>query len=297
MKKTTAPTALDVIEYFRDTPEPEAARTLELARAFVAMRQGRKPVGRTPRQTRRREPTPDDTSVAKAPQTKPAKTAPEPGPGEKAEPQRAAETEDEPPQAEPDEIEAAAKTEAETEPAPDDESNEPEAAPRYRTAEAQRKARLRRLATIQPKPKRRQAPPQAPPKEAATQDRRAVERQRPARPAAPPRPRQRKDAEPVPEKSYVSAVDFSARGATRGQVYPVEVAGEVVRPRTPPAANTPLPFYEGEDGPTLAAQPHHHRKKWTDRQWGAFEENKAAAADARAEDAQPHAVVVHVINN
>ena len=42
---------------------------------------------------------------------------------------------------------------------------------------------------------------------------------------------------------------------------PVEVAGEIVRPRMAPEPKKAQPFYEGEDCATLAAQPHHHRER------------------------------------
>ena len=99
---------------------------------------------------------------------------------------------------------------------------------------------------------------------------------------------------------YDSVVDFTARGATRGQIHPVEIAGEIVRPRAAPPANPnkTRPFYDGEDGGTLATQPHHHRERWSDRQWAAFEEHKTStAAEAKAGRDEPHAVAVHIINN
>ena len=102
---------------------------------------------------------------------------------------------------------------------------------------------------------------------------------------------------PEPEPEYESVVDFSAHGATRGQIHPVVVAGEIVRPRAAPEPKKAQPFYEGEDGATLAGQPHHHRERWIDRQWAAFEEHKAtSAAKAQAEQEEPLAVAVQVIN-
>ena len=102
---------------------------------------------------------------------------------------------------------------------------------------------------------------------------------------------------PVPEPEYESVVDFSANGPTRGQIHPVKVGGEIVRPRAAPGPKKTPPFYEGEDGATLAGQTHHRRKRWTDGQWAAFEEHKAmSAARAQAEQKEPLAVAVKIIN-
>ena len=40
-----------------------------------------------------------------------------------------------------------------------------------------------------------------------------------------------------------------------------------------------MPVYEGTDGATLATQPRHHRRRWTDEQWGAFEEHRRLEVD------------------
>ena len=100
-----------------------------------------------------------------------------------------------------------------------------------------------------------------------------------------PRTRAPKSWKRPQEVAYESVVDFSANGATRGQLHPVRARGEIVRPRAAPPAETrsPKPFYAGEDGNTLLLQPPAHRKRWTEAQWIAFEKAKRAAEQARKE--------------
>ena len=202
-------------------------------------------------------------------------------------------------------VQTTPKSDATVEPAPARVTPQrPEPMPRYRTAAMQEKARLERIRreaddapARPPKPARpttrttpqATAEPAKPPKKRA----RPSKRWRPARPI-PPRPGRPTAPDPVYE--YESVVDFSARGATRGQIHPVQVDGQTVRPQPPPPrqANKTHAFYDGDDGATLAKQPHHHREQWTDRQWAAFEEHKAS--EKHAEDDTPHAVAVRIIN-
>ena len=89
---------------------------------------------------------------------------------------------------------------------------------------------------------------------------------------------------PRPQKPvYETVVDFSAKGPTRGQLRPVTQDGRVVMPRKPPPQQPVKEHYEGEDGDVLRRQPEHHRKRWTDAKWLAYEEAKRMAADSRRE--------------
>jgi hypothetical protein len=46
----------------------------------------------------------------------------------------------------------------------------------------------------------------------------------------------------------------------------------------------PVPFYEGTDGAELAAQPRSHRRRWSDAQWVAFEEQRKAEVEESQKD-------------
>ena len=51
--------------------------------------------------------------------------------------------------------------------------------------------------------------------------------------------------------------------------------------------------YDGNDGATLDTQPRHHRKQWTDEQWGAFEEYRRLEAE-ESKGVPPFASIVVV---
>ena len=73
-----------------------------------------------------------------------------------------------------------------------------------------------------------------------------------------------------PDGREYDRVEFPTRENTEA----VEIA--TVK-RTKPKVQPP-PFYPGEDGEVLAAQPRSHRKRWTEAQWAAFEEYRDASA-------------------
>ena len=79
---------------------------------------------------------------------------------------------------------------------------------------------------------------------------------------------------PLPTHEVTDAVAVDARVVTRSGV------------RKPP------PVYNGTDGATLAAQPRNHRRRWTDRQWLAFEEHLRLEIDLARGDAPAAAVWV-----
>ena len=58
---------------------------------------------------------------------------------------------------------------------------------------------------------------------------------------------------PLPTHEVTDAVAVDARRVNRSHV------------------RKPMPVYDGTDGAELAAQPRSHRRRWTDRQWLAFE--------------------------
>ena len=80
---------------------------------------------------------------------------------------------------------------------------------------------------------------------------------------------------PLPSHEVTDAVPLDARLLSR---------------RTPRPAQ---PFYEGTDGNELAAQPRSHRKRWTDAQWGAYEEHRRCAVVTSERD-DPVAVAIVV---
>jgi hypothetical protein len=43
-----------------------------------------------------------------------------------------------------------------------------------------------------------------------------------------------------------------------------------------PESKAPVAFYAGSEAAELLVQPHYHRKRWTDEQWGAYYEAKAS---------------------
>lgn len=66
---------------------------------------------------------------------------------------------------------------------------------------------------------------------------------------------------PLPTHEVTDAVPLEARHVKRRTERP------------------PQPFYEGTDGRTLADQPRSHRKRWSDAQWGAYEEYRRVEID------------------
>ena len=71
---------------------------------------------------------------------------------------------------------------------------------------------------------------------------------------------------------------------------PVPLEARLVSKRT---ARKVMPVYDGNDGAMLATQPRHHRRRWTDEQWGAFEEHRRLEDD-ESKGASPLASVVVV---
>ena len=69
---------------------------------------------------------------------------------------------------------------------------------------------------------------------------------------------------------------------------PVPLDARIVSRRT---AKKQVPVYEGTEGVELANQPRHHRRHWTDEQWGAFEEHRRVETD----DAKDHPVASAVL--
>ena len=57
---------------------------------------------------------------------------------------------------------------------------------------------------------------------------------------------------------------------THEVTHAVPLDAHLVRRRTDRKA--PLPFYAGLDGAELATQPRTHRRRWSDAQWGSFQE-------------------------
>ncbi len=55
-------------------------------------------------------------------------------------------------------------------------------------------------------------------------------------------------------------------------------------------ARKQTPVYTGTDGSELAAQPRSHRRRWTDRQWLAFEEHRRQEVELAQND-EPAAAV------
>jgi hypothetical protein len=80
---------------------------------------------------------------------------------------------------------------------------------------------------------------------------------------------------PLPSHEVTDAVPLEARLLTRRTSRPAH------------------PLYEGTDGEELAAQPRSHRKRWTDAQWGAYEEHRRCM-DATLERDDPVAVAIVV---
>lgn len=81
-------------------------------------------------------------------------------------------------------------------------------------------------------------------------------------------------AVPLPTHEVTDAVAVNARLAARSGV------------------RKEKPAYTGTDGAKLAAQPRRHRRRWTDRQWLAFEEHLRLETDLANDDAPAAAVWV-----
>ncbi len=79
---------------------------------------------------------------------------------------------------------------------------------------------------------------------------------------------------PLPTHEVTDAVAVDARRVSRSHV------------------RKPMPVYAGTDGAELAAQPRSHRRRWTDRQWLAFEEHLRLETDLANDDAPAAAVWV-----
>lgn len=82
-------------------------------------------------------------------------------------------------------------------------------------------------------------------------------------------------AVPLPTHEVTDAVAVDARRVSRSHV------------------RKPMPVYAGTDGAELAAQPRSHRRRWTDRQWLAFEEHVRLETDLAESD--PPAAAVWVV--
>lgn len=80
---------------------------------------------------------------------------------------------------------------------------------------------------------------------------------------------------PLPTHEVTDAVAVDARRVSRSHV------------------RKPMPVYAGTDGAELAAQPRSHRRRWTDRQWLAFEEHLRLEVDLAKSD--PPAAAVWVV--
>ncbi len=80
---------------------------------------------------------------------------------------------------------------------------------------------------------------------------------------------------PLPTHEVTDAVAVDARRVSRSHV------------------RKPMPVYAGTDGAELAAQPRSHRRRWTDRQWLAFEEHVRLETDLAESD--PPAAAVWVV--
>ena len=79
---------------------------------------------------------------------------------------------------------------------------------------------------------------------------------------------------PLPTHEVTDAVAVNARLAARS------------------GARREKPVYTGADGAKLAAQPRSHRRRWTDRQWLAFEEHLRLETDRAGDDPPAGAVGV-----
>jgi len=77
--------------------------------------------------------------------------------------------------------------------------------------------------------------------------------------------------------------------ATHEVTVAVAIDARIVR-RT--AARKTVPLYAGSDGAELAQQPRGHRRRWTDRQWLAFEEHRRLEAELSRDDESVAAVWV-----
>lgn len=71
---------------------------------------------------------------------------------------------------------------------------------------------------------------------------------------------------------------------------PVPIEARLVSKR---AARKVMLVYDGNDGAILATQPRHHRRRWTDEQWRAFEEHRRREDD-ESKGTSPLASVVVV---
>lgn len=80
---------------------------------------------------------------------------------------------------------------------------------------------------------------------------------------------------PLPSHEVTDAVPLDARLVSRR------------------VARSTQPFYAGTDGAELATQPRSHRKRWTDAQWGAYEEHRGDVA-TEIDRAAPTAVAIVV---
>ena len=80
---------------------------------------------------------------------------------------------------------------------------------------------------------------------------------------------------PLPTHEVTDAVAVSARLVARSGV------------------RREKPAYTGTDGAKLASQPRSHRRRWTDRQWLAFEEHLRLETDLAKSD--PPAAAVWVV--
>lgn len=58
------------------------------------------------------------------------------------------------------------------------------------------------------------------------------------------------------------------------------------------ASRVERPFYDGTNGPELSDQPVHHRKRWTDAQWAAFEEHRRTDRERAEEDTPAASAIV-----
>ena len=81
---------------------------------------------------------------------------------------------------------------------------------------------------------------------------------------------------PLPTHEVTDAVAVDARLVTRAA-----------------AVRRQVPVYTGTDGAELAVQPRSHRRRWTDRQWLAFEEHTRLETDLAKSD--PPAAAVWVV--
>ena len=78
---------------------------------------------------------------------------------------------------------------------------------------------------------------------------------------------------------------------THEVTHAVPLDAHLVRRRTD--RKSPPPFYDGLDGAELATQPRTHRRRWSDAQWGSFQEySKLVECEAREDAPVASAVVI-----